>query len=177
MSIEPTQAIPTVTAEKVGLAIAAPARPSIVSVHAGTGELLRITPTGEVIAPSLEAASEAGRVFVDSIRHHLQPSTPASGEVVAQWRRIGTAPWWDGLPDHTDGGGPYEERTLYAAPSQPAADLVEENARLRQALADLANKINIVGSPYDIAQKALDQMVADVKNEARAALSRYAGGA
>jgi hypothetical protein len=53
-------------------------------------------------------------------RHRLA-STPASGEVVAQWRRIGTAPWWDGLPDHTDGGGPYEERTLYAAPSQPAS--------------------------------------------------------
>ena len=36
------------------------------------GELLRITPQGEVIAPSLEAASEAGRVFVESIRHHLK---------------------------------------------------------------------------------------------------------
>jgi hypothetical protein len=35
-------------------------------------ELLRITPEAEVIAPSLEAASEAGRVFVESVRHHLK---------------------------------------------------------------------------------------------------------
>jgi hypothetical protein len=34
-------------------------------------ELLRITPSGEVIAPSLEAASEAGRVFVDSLRGNI----------------------------------------------------------------------------------------------------------
>jgi hypothetical protein len=40
-------------------------------------ELIRITPTGEVIAPTLESASEAGRVFVRAIREWLakQPET------------------------------------------------------------------------------------------------------
>ena len=34
-------------------------------------ELLRINSDGEVIAPDLESANEAGRVFVDSIRTYL----------------------------------------------------------------------------------------------------------
>jgi hypothetical protein len=34
-------------------------------------ELLRITPSGEVIAPNLEAASEAGRVFVESLKGNI----------------------------------------------------------------------------------------------------------
>jgi hypothetical protein len=40
-------------------------------LNSANEELLRITPSGEVIAPSLEAASKAGRVFVDSIRHYI----------------------------------------------------------------------------------------------------------
>lgn len=36
-----------------------------------TREILRITPDGRVIAPSLEDASEAGRIFVESIRTNL----------------------------------------------------------------------------------------------------------
>jgi len=31
-------------------------------------ELLRILPNGEVIAPDLESASEAGRLFIESLR-------------------------------------------------------------------------------------------------------------
>jgi hypothetical protein len=42
------------------------------SIASADRELLRITPEAEVIAPSLEAASEAGRVFVESVRHHLK---------------------------------------------------------------------------------------------------------
>lgn len=37
---------------------------------------------------------------------------------VAQFRRVGCADWYDGHPDHSDGGGPYETRVLYAAPTQ-----------------------------------------------------------
>ena len=36
------------------------------------GELLRITPNGEVIAPTLESAGEAGRIFVEAIRGQLK---------------------------------------------------------------------------------------------------------
>ena len=44
----------------------------IITITAGTGrELLRIMPSGEVIAPDLESASEAGRVFVEGIRTYL----------------------------------------------------------------------------------------------------------
>ena len=48
--------------------------------------------------------------------------------------------------------------------------LQADNAKLREALANLANRINIVGSPYDQVQKALDQIVIDTKRAARAAL-------
>jgi ribA/ribD-fused uncharacterized protein len=34
-------------------------------------------------------------------------------QVIHQWRKIGTSPWWDGFPDNEDGRGPYETRTLY----------------------------------------------------------------
>jgi hypothetical protein len=34
-------------------------------------ELLRITDIGQVLAPDLEAASEAGRIFIQSIRNNL----------------------------------------------------------------------------------------------------------
>jgi hypothetical protein len=51
-------------------------------------ELLRITADGQVIAPDLEAANEAGRVFVESVRHH-QAVRPPVGE---GWQPIKTAP-------------------------------------------------------------------------------------
>lgn len=49
--------------------------------------------------------------------------------------------------------------------------LVSENARLREAIARLANSINIVGSPYHRAQQALDDLVSEVKQTARATLA------
>jgi len=38
------------------------------------------------------------------------------GEPVYQFRKKGCADWYDGYPDHSDGGGPYETRTLYTTP-------------------------------------------------------------
>lgn len=45
-----------------------------------------------------------------------------------------------------------------------------EIKRLREALAHLANTIDIVGSHYHRAQVAIDDLVLDVKKSARAAL-------
>lgn len=50
--------------------------------------------------------------------------------------------------------------------------LVSENARLREAIARLTNSINIVGSPYHRAQQALDDLVSEVKQTARATLAK-----
>lgn len=47
--------------------------------------------------------------------------------------------------------------------------------RLRKTLAKLSNEINIIGSPLHKAQLALDQIVADIKREVRAALIGKAG--
>ena len=50
-------------------------------------------------------------------------------------------------------------------------ETMAKDERLREALANLANGINIVGSPYHKAQEALDQIVVDTKRAARAALA------
>ena len=50
------------------------------------------------------------------------------------------------------------------------AALQIENARLRQAIADEANRVNIEGSEYHRAQLALDEIVTGLKRRSRAAL-------
>lgn len=54
------------------------------SVQAGS-ELVRITNEGEVIAPSLEAASEAGRVFVEAMREHIAALKPVLSDTPDAW--------------------------------------------------------------------------------------------
>lgn len=51
------------------------------------------------------------------------------------------------------------------------AALREENAQLRQGIAGLANDFNVAGSNYDKAITAIDEMVREVKQAARALLS------
>ncbi len=48
--------------------------------------------------------------------------------------------------------------------------LEADNARLRQHIADTANRINVAGSHYHQAQQALDAIVTEVKQSARKAL-------
>ena len=48
--------------------------------------------------------------------------------------------------------------------------LQADKKKLREALANLANTINIVGSPYHRAQEALDQIVTETKRAVRTAL-------
>lgn len=56
---------------------------------------------------------------LDSERAAIQPA----GDAVHQYHKAGCIDWYDGYPDHEDGGGPYESRTLFAAPvpAMPAA--------------------------------------------------------
>jgi hypothetical protein len=44
---------------------------SVLDFNVGGKEILRIERNGNVIAPDLESASEAGRVFVQAIREQL----------------------------------------------------------------------------------------------------------
>ena len=43
----------------------------------------------------------------------------ATNNAVHQYRKVGCSDWYDGYPDNSDGRGPYESRTLYAAATQP----------------------------------------------------------
>jgi hypothetical protein len=55
---------------------------------------------------------------LDRRKQALRAALEQQGKPVAvhQFRKQYCANWYDGHPDHTDGGGPYEERTLYTAP-------------------------------------------------------------
>jgi hypothetical protein len=68
---------------------------------------------------ALEAMDAGVPISPGSVLHdRLRASLAQQGKPVAvhQFRKQYCANWYDGHPDHTDGGGPYEERTLYAAP-------------------------------------------------------------
>lgn len=54
-------------------------------------------------------------------RHEQQPADEP--DAVHQYRVPLCSDWYDGIPDHHDGHGPYEVRTLYTRP-QPAAQWV-----------------------------------------------------
>ena len=78
----------------------------------------------------LHDEGEYNRCFCgkDSLSNHLQSvvekldealaDQPAQQEPVAvhQFRNRYVTDWYDGAPDHQDGHGPYEVRTLYTAP-------------------------------------------------------------
>lgn len=53
------------------LSIQAP-KLTAITLMANGATLMTIKPDGTVEAPSIEAANAAGKVFVDSVRHHLK---------------------------------------------------------------------------------------------------------
>jgi hypothetical protein len=64
-------------------------------------------------------------------------------------------------------------RALVAEVSRLNAILIDQGttiAHLRASLADIHNSITVVGTPYDQAMKALDEIVSDVRKRARSAL-------
>ena len=83
---------------------------------------------------------EALERFAEQVREEAlaQQEQPAQQEPVAvhQFRKRGCSDWYDGNPDHTDGCGPYEARTLYT--STPArhgwtTQQIAGMARLKEA--------------------------------------------
>lgn len=77
------------------------------------------------------------------------------------------------MSDH-ERGCSGREYTCTCGHDDTITDTIEAQAaeikRLREALAHLANTIDIVGSHYHRAQVAIDDLVLDVKKSARAAL-------
>jgi hypothetical protein len=54
---------------------------------------------------------------LNSIPLYIIPPMPAQETTaIHQFRSPRSVNWYDGFPDHHDGSGPYEVRTLYAAP-------------------------------------------------------------
>lgn len=57
--------------------------------------------------------------MVDQASNAQQAKAQEPSRAVHQFRTAYCSDWYDGLPDHEDGGGPYETRTLFTRP-QPA---------------------------------------------------------
>lgn len=64
----------------------------------------------------------------------------------------------------------HKHNTLHMEAINHIRTLESENKRLREAIASIANSINVVGSPYHKAQEALDLLVIETKKAAREAL-------
>lgn len=65
--------------------------------------------------------TNARKVLETALWSHATAPVAAT-QSVPQFRKWGCSDWYDGHPDHEDGGGPYESRTLYQAmPAQPEA--------------------------------------------------------
>lgn len=94
----------------------------------------------------VEALQESLREHMEEVRQLREQNTMLDaklGELEAvaepvqepvaiyQWRKQMCADWYDGHPDHEDGGGPYETRTLYAAPPKHQREPLSEVEILR----------------------------------------------
>lgn len=81
-----------------------------------------------------------------------QAQAGAVGKAVHQFRKKHYADWYDGFADHSDGGGPYEERTLYTAGA--------ESAEFDQFLSDVMTAAGLVTHGKQC--KALGERLADM---------------
>ncbi len=82
--------------------------PALPDALLGFGSISRSDARELLRAYALEALAAVGR--------------PVQGEV-HQFRKKHCSDWYDGHPDPSDGGGPYECRTLYTQPASPEQTL------------------------------------------------------
>lgn len=73
--------------------------------------------SGAYVCASIRMAWEAWQ----AARRAKPAQVPEGCRPVPQWGKAGTCEWHDGYADHSDGGGPYKERVLYAAHQPPEA--------------------------------------------------------
>ena len=71
--------------------------------------------------------------FARAIESATLAALAQQAQPVHQFRRRLCAEWYDGHPDHEDGGGPYETRILYTAQqAQPVDEQAEFEASMRE---------------------------------------------
>ena len=64
--------------------------------------------------------NEKQRLYTaDQMHAYALAALAQQAQPVHQFRRRLCADWYDGHPDHEDGGGPYETRILYTTPPAP----------------------------------------------------------
>lgn len=90
-------------------------------------------------------------LYIDAQGRPASKAERVEPGAVHQFRKQYCANWYDGYPDHTDGGGPYEERTLYTAPPQRKPLTEEETDKIFKHLC------NTVGASYKTMTRAVEQ--------------------
>ena len=145
--------------------------------HYGSGEIRNVRPFYYAASTPKAPATDAGEV------ERIEAAAHALHELEDSWNDVA----WQYLPEGTRklfrAQATVAVSAALATPPAPNDDLRAENERLRvevvnlrAALAELANGINIVGSPYHQAQQALDELTLQVKRQARAALKENRRG-
>jgi hypothetical protein len=117
----------------------------------------------EAMKQALEVLTDKGQLHPDDYKEKKNEAITAlrtaiaeveKQEPVHQWQQKHSPYWYDGYPDNTDGGGPYETRTLYTTPpaaQRPWVGLTDEEiselwAVSRAALPRYATYASLVGA-------------------------------
>lgn len=95
---------------------------------------------------ALDALQKAANDLGIRLPQPTQPQAGMGGKPVHQFRREHCSDWYDGLANHGDGGGPYEERTLYTSGAEPLT-----RQQLREAFYN--DTACTLGGDVDLAEK------------------------
>ena len=98
------------------------AAPKPVDYPLGVADIERIY---NLVHRAQAAPPEIQEIISENMSSLYDGKAAPSQEPVHQWRKKGTWQWADGHPDHDDGKGPYEIRTLYITPPDAAAQIAE----------------------------------------------------
>ena len=74
--------------------------------------LVKEAAQGSAIKRDGSTSQRIARAIEKAVLEKLKQQEP-----VAQFRKVGCSDWYDGYPDNEDRGGPYETRSIYAAPA------------------------------------------------------------
>ena len=72
----------------------------------------------------LQVLSAAPAQVSDKPSAEQPRNEPVAQQEIRQFRKEGCSDWYDGIPDQSDGGGPYQTRVLFTSPQvqQPMSD-------------------------------------------------------
>lgn len=140
-----------------------------------------VTRASAIAAIEHVAQNNCGSREREAIEMLLAAPAAVAGKAVHQLRTQHCADWYDGRADHGDGGGSYEERTLYTAP-QPSPVAQPDDAALLHWMSE--NYLSVDFAWGDPATTVLvievpkgTSACGDLRTDVLAAMAKQNGGA